>query len=95
MPNPSECDRFMVKFLFTRMSEPHGPTWDYNDGTWITEGNDPPSLLCRRAWDWMRGTETASGFVPKTDDAPALGATNSGEFARARQTNPFFACRSA
>ena len=69
MPNPSECDRFMVKFLFTRMSEPHGPTWDYNDGTWITEGNDPPSLLCRRAWDWMRGTETA--IVPSdtpTDD---------------------------
>ena len=57
MPNASDRDRFMVKFLFTRMGEPRAPSWDYRDGTWQAEGTDPPTELCRRAWDWMRGTD--------------------------------------
>ena len=57
MPNASDCDRFMVKFLFTRMGEPQTPSWDYCDGTWQSEGTDPPADLCRRAWDWMCGTD--------------------------------------
>ena len=55
MPNASDRDRFMVKFLFTRMGEPRAPSWDHRDGTWQAEGTDPPAELCRRAWDWMRG----------------------------------------
>ena len=57
MPNASDRDRFMVKFLFTRMGEPRAPSWDHRDGTWQAEGTDPPTELCRRAWDWMRGTD--------------------------------------
>ena len=57
MPNASDRDRFMVKFLFTRMGEPQTPSWDHRDGTWQAEGTDPPADLCRRAWDWMRGTD--------------------------------------
>ena len=57
MPNASDRDRFMVKFLFTRMGEPRAPSWDHRDGTWQAEGTDPPTDLCRRAWDWMRGTD--------------------------------------
>ena len=57
MPNTSDRDRFMVKFLFTRMGEPRAPSWDHRDGTWQAEGTDPPTELCRRAWDWMRGTD--------------------------------------
>ena len=49
MPNASDRDRFMVKFLFTRMGEPQAPTWDHCDGTWQDEGTDPPTELCRRA----------------------------------------------
>ena len=56
MPNASDRDRFMVKFLFTRMGEPRAPSWDHRDGTWQSAGTDPPTELCRRAWDWMRGT---------------------------------------
>ena len=56
MPNASDRDRFMVKFLFTRMGEPQAPSWDHRDGTWQSAGTDPPTELCRRAWDWMRGT---------------------------------------
>ena len=74
MPNPSDRDRFMVKFLFTRMSEPQSPTWDHRDDAWAAEGNDPPALLCRRAWDWMRGAETttAPSDTPTAELAQAL-----------------------
>ena len=69
MPNPSDRHRFMVKFLFTRMSEPQSPTWDHRDDTWTAKGNDPPALLCRRAWDWRR--EWCRWRAPHT---PAPGA---------------------
>ena len=74
MPNPSDRDRFMVKFLFTRMSEPQSPTWDHRDDAWTAESNDPPALLCRRAWDWMRGAETttAPSDTPTAELAQAL-----------------------
>jgi HEAT repeat protein len=59
MPNLSDRDRFMVKFLFTRMSEPQAPSWDHRDGDWTAAANDPPAGLCRRAWDWMRGADNS------------------------------------
>ena len=64
MPNFSDRDRFMVKFLFTRMSEPQTPTWDHRDPAWKAVGNDPPANLCRQAWDWMRGERA----TPPADD---------------------------
>ena len=69
MPNASDRDRFMVKFLFTRMGEPRAPSWDHRDGTWQAEGTDPPTDLCRRAWDWMRGTDgTAAPTAVSLDE---------------------------
>ena len=60
MPNASDRDRFMVKFLFTRMGEPQAPSWDHRDGTWRAAGTDPPADLCRHSWDWMRGTDSTA-----------------------------------
>ena len=57
MPNSNENDRFMVKFLFTRMSEPHKPTWDHQNSSWDHVNNDSSMAVCIRAWDWMRGAE--------------------------------------
>ena len=69
MPNASDRDRFMVKFLFTRMGEPRAPSWDHRDGTWQAEGTDPPTDLCRRAWDWMRGSDgTAAPTAVSLDE---------------------------
>ena len=69
MPNASDRDRFMVKFLFTRMGEPQIPSWDHRDGTWQAAGTDPPAELCRRAWDWMRGTDgTAAPTAVSLDE---------------------------
>ena len=45
----------MVKFLFTRMSEPHQPSWDHHDPTWDTNTRNSPEAVCIRVWDWMRG----------------------------------------
>ena len=69
MANASDRDRFMVKFLFTRMGEPQAPSWDHRDGAWQAEGTDPPTELCRRAWDWMRGTNgTAASTTVSLDE---------------------------
>ncbi len=81
MPNASDRDRLMVKFLFTRMGEPRVPSWDHRDGTWQTEGTDSPADLCRRAYDWMRGTDgtTASTAVALDELRRALDAGSEAE----------------
>ena len=81
MPNASDRDRFMVKFLFTRMSEPQVPTWDHRDGAWTSDAADPPANLCRRAWDWMRGhtTETQTTDAPLPEPEQALQAAAEAE----------------
>lgn len=57
MPNYTQQDRFMVKFLFARMSEPQMPTWNHKNSSWDDIIDDPPKAVCIRAWDWMRGSE--------------------------------------
>lgn len=61
--NQSDRDRFMVKFLFTRMSEPRQPSWDHRNDAWHAQENDPPTGLCRSTWDWMRGAEHATALT--------------------------------
>lgn len=59
MPNHSDRDRFMVKFLFARLREPQKPTWDHGHSVWQETTNDgPPSALCRSAWNWFGGANT-------------------------------------
>ena len=57
MPNASDRHRYMVKFLFTRMSEPRAATWDHRAPACDLAGDDPPAALRRRMWDWMRAAE--------------------------------------
>ena len=57
MPNASDRHRYMVKFLFTRMSEPRAATWDHRAAACDLAGDDPPAVLRRRMWDWMRAAE--------------------------------------
>src|SRR5206468_2657450 len=55
---------YMVKFLFTRMTEPQTPTWDHRDPTWPATG-DPQDAIWRHLWDWHRGARDAA--EPGTD----------------------------
>ena len=55
MPNLSTNDRYMVKFLFTRMSEPDCPAWSSAGQEWTHSPNGPPDALCQSQWAWMGG----------------------------------------
>ncbi|MDE0445810.1 MAG: HEAT repeat domain-containing protein [Spirochaetaceae bacterium] len=57
MANTSGRHRYMVKFLFTRMSEPRSAAWDHRAAAFDTTDDDPPAALRRRMWDWMRAAE--------------------------------------
>jgi HEAT repeat protein len=63
MANTGERDRLMVKFLFTRMSEPHRAAWRHDGAAWASAGN-PGDAVCAHLWDWMRGE---TGAAPNTE----------------------------
>lgn len=54
MPNTSDRMRYMVKFLFTRMTEPRTPSWDHRDGGWEPTA-DAQEGIWRHLWDWHCG----------------------------------------
>jgi len=58
MANVGQRDRFMVKFLFTRMSEPRTASWRHEGGGWNPTGG-ADDALCAHLWDWLRGVGTA------------------------------------
>jgi hypothetical protein len=60
MANVGERDRFMVKFLFTRMQEPTAATWAHDGRDWATAERDDDTV-CSQAWDWMRGLTAPLG----------------------------------
>ncbi len=73
MPNASERTRYMLKFLYTRMSEPTFPTWDAGD----IEGVAGDAAMNDYAWRWHWGDGTArdTARVSAAGDALAsLGA---------------------
>ena len=46
--------RYMYKFLFTRMSEPASPTWDSSDLSW-PDAEDRRNSMWRSMWEWSAG----------------------------------------
>ncbi|MEE3259569.1 MAG: HEAT repeat domain-containing protein [Candidatus Latescibacterota bacterium] len=54
MPNTSADKRYMVKFLFTRLDEPTGPTWDTAGGDWPAD-DDPRRAMWQSQWNWHKG----------------------------------------
>ena len=60
MPNSSEKKRYMMKFLYVRMSEPEEPTWankeiDWANGTPV--GPAEHQEMFRHLWNWHRAVE--------------------------------------
>ena len=70
MPNRSDRNRFMLKFLFTRMAEPMKPSWNCKSTEWVPHLEHPSvdklQPLWRSLWDWHCGNSSASQ-VSKTD----------------------------
>ena len=60
MPNSSEKKRYMMKFLYARMSEPQEPTWANKETEWANGtpmGRVEHQEMFRHLWDWHRGME--------------------------------------
>ena len=57
MPNTSEKNRFMIKFLFARMTEPEKPTWNNEVREWVKV----PSVLPGDDMDWQQMYESING----------------------------------
>jgi HEAT repeat protein len=59
MRNFTNSKRFMLKFLFNRMSLPDGPSWDCADDRWTDPQNAPRmfplSPVWQANWNWMAG----------------------------------------
>ena len=60
MPNSSEKRRYMMKFLYARMSEPEAPTWANQETDWANGTSVGPAdhqEMFRHLWNWHRGVE--------------------------------------
>ena len=60
MPNSSEKRRYMMKFLYVRMSEPEEPTWENKETDWANGAPVGPTEhqeMFRHLWNWHRAVE--------------------------------------
>ena len=60
MPNSSEKRRYMMKFLYVRMSEPEEPTWENKETDWANGtpvGPTEHQEMFRHLWNWHRAVE--------------------------------------
>ena len=77
MANLGEANRYMVKFLFCRMSEPSTPAWNHSQPPWKEDHNQtPPHNLCNFVWQWNQGKKTQSQNVTAPLDITALTSGN-------------------
>ena len=74
MPNTSDQNRYMLKFLFARMTEPRAPAWNNQHGAWPGIGpalpDDGPELqsMYAHVWRWHRGER--SNTAPESSEGP-------------------------
>lgn len=66
MPNQSEKKRYMMKFLYARMSEPQEPTWanvetEWANGTAI--GASEHQEMFKHLWQWHLGQENGNAHA--------------------------------
>ena len=55
MPNLSDKKRFMIKFMFTRMEEPRGPSWESDQMDWVQDDGDGRHAMWAHMWRWHYG----------------------------------------
>ena len=78
MPNISDDNRYMIKFLFARMSEPTAPAWHNQHADWpgsaMALPGDEPELqrMYAHAWSWHRGESPGTVSSPNGHTPTAL-----------------------
>ena len=74
--NRSDRNRYMVKFLFCRMTEPTAPSWNCIEPSWRTPGGDGSTPnLWQSVWNWHAGQDQ-SGFEQATGIRAVGGEAN-------------------
>ena len=72
MPNSSEKKRYMMKFLYARMSEPQEPTWANEETEWAngtTVGPTEHQEMFRHLWNWHRAVEDSDAHGTSRDES--------------------------
>lgn len=73
MPNRTDTNRYTMKFLFTRMEEPQGASWNNAETEW-GPSDDGQRLMWKHFWAWHLGTGNGTyvsdnGSIPELIDA--------------------------
>ena len=58
MPNRADKPRYMMKFLFARMSEPDSPSWNSQQLDWMNGkpfGDSNHQAMFKHVWNWHHG----------------------------------------
>ena len=66
MPNQSEKKRYMMKFLYARMSEPQEPTWANEETEWANGtaiGASEHQEMFKHLWQWHLGQENGNAHA--------------------------------
>jgi len=72
--NTSDKKRYMLKFQFLRMQEPHEPSWNQENPTWQPVDGDKNPGLSRAVWNWLSG-HAATAAQPTTPATSGNGST--------------------
>ena len=76
MPNQTEERRYMMKFLYARMTEPQEPTWNNEESTWengTALGPEEHQEMFKHLWNWHLGSKGAdTTSAPNGDSISAL-----------------------
>jgi hypothetical protein len=80
--NAADRTRHMVKFVFARVEEPAGPTWDCRDPEWRApathEAPADGTVVWKRQWDWLCG-RIPEAVAPDVAAIPVLMAAMEGD----------------
>jgi HEAT repeat protein len=70
MPNGTDKKRYMVKFLFNRMSEPTAPNWDNSEAIWGSDQRAEYEDVRAHVWGWHRaeGNSASRSAYDSVDD---------------------------
>ncbi|MDF2668879.1 MAG: phytanoyl-CoA dioxygenase [Paenibacillus sp.] len=73
MPNFSEKNRFMLKFLFFRLEAPKRPSWNNTRTEWMRPQQMLPipdhDLIWEHTWNWLSGSSSGTSSESSVDQA--------------------------
>ncbi len=78
MPNQTDHKRYMMKFLYLRMTEPPEPTWDNKETEWTNGTEHGPAEhqeMFKHLWNWHLGEKNADKPSPNGESLSELIST--------------------